>query len=186
MVAETPINWEIISVFWHTKNPIWHWVKIACLPTCGLTHLPLDKMAAISQTTFLNAFLWMKSVVFRFKFHWSLFLTVLFTITQHLLDNGLAPNGQQAIIWTNADPIHWRIYVALEGDELTHCCLLLPNDIRDHGQHSKVSGHLWAAKPLSEPMLTYHQRNHDEHVGMNLNWTMQWFLPIKYYWRWCF
>ena len=24
----------------------------------------------------------------------------------------------QAIIWTNADPIHWRIYAALGGDEL--------------------------------------------------------------------
>ena len=29
-----------------------------------LTHLPLDKMAAISQTTFLNAFSWMNSFVF--------------------------------------------------------------------------------------------------------------------------
>ena len=30
-------------------------------------------------------------------------------------------NRQQAIIWTNADPIHsgWRIYVALWGDELS-------------------------------------------------------------------
>ena len=36
------------------------------------------------------------------------------------LDNGLAPNRRQAIIWTNADPIHWRIYAALGGDELTH------------------------------------------------------------------
>ena len=35
-----------------------------------------------------------------------------------VLDNGLAPNRQQAIIWTNADPVHWRIYVALGGDEL--------------------------------------------------------------------
>ena len=35
------------------------------------------------------------------------------------LDNGLAPNRRQAIIWTNADPIHWRIYAALGGDELT-------------------------------------------------------------------
>ena len=34
-------------------------------------------------------------------------------------DNGLMPNRQQAIIWTNADPIHWRIYATLEGDELT-------------------------------------------------------------------
>ena len=36
------------------------------------------------------------------------------------LDNGLATNRWQAIIWTNADPIHWCIYVALRGDELTH------------------------------------------------------------------
>ena len=48
-----------------------------------LTHLPLDKMAAISKTIFSNAFLWMKSFVFRLKFHWSLFLWVQLTITQH-------------------------------------------------------------------------------------------------------
>ena len=35
------------------------------------------------------------------------------------LDNGLAPNRWQAIIWTNADPIHWHIFVALGGDEVT-------------------------------------------------------------------
>ena len=29
------------------------------------------------------------------------------------LDNGLAPNRWQAIIWTNADPIYWRICGAL-------------------------------------------------------------------------
>ena len=28
------------------------------------------------------------------------------------------PNRRQAIIWTSGDPIHWRIYVALGGDEL--------------------------------------------------------------------
>ena len=31
------------------------------------------------------------------------------------LDNGLVPYKRQAIIWTNADPIHWRIYTALGG-----------------------------------------------------------------------
>ena len=35
------------------------------------------------------------------------------------LDNGLAPKRRQAIIWTNADPTHWRIYAALGVDELT-------------------------------------------------------------------
>ena len=48
-----------------------------------LTHLPLDKMVAISQTTFSNAFSWMKSFAFRFKFHWSLFQRVQSTINQH-------------------------------------------------------------------------------------------------------
>ena len=32
-------------------------------------------------------------------------------------DNGLAPNRRQAIFWIIADPIHWRIYAALGGDE---------------------------------------------------------------------
>ena len=36
----------------------------------------LDKMAAISQTIFSDAFSWMKSFVFWLKFHWSLFLRV--------------------------------------------------------------------------------------------------------------
>ena len=36
------------------------------------------------------------------------------------LDNGLAPNRRQAIIWNNAEPIHWRIYVAPGADELNH------------------------------------------------------------------
>ena len=32
------------------------------------------------------------------------------------VDNGLAPNRRQAIIWTNAHSIRWRIYAALGGD----------------------------------------------------------------------
>ena len=34
-------------------------------------------------------------------------------------DNGLAPNRRQSITWTNTDPVHWRIYGALGGDELS-------------------------------------------------------------------
>ena len=43
-----------------------------------------------------------------------------------MLANGLAPNKLQAIIWTNVDPIHWRIYVALGGDDLKW------NSLNDH------------------------------------------------------
>ena len=34
------------------------------------------------------------------------------------LHNGLVSNRRQVIIWTDADPIRWRIYAALGGDEL--------------------------------------------------------------------
>ena len=39
--------------------------------------------------------------------------------------NNLAPIRQHAIIWTNADPSHWRIYAALGGDELTICIAII-------------------------------------------------------------
>ena len=56
---------------------------MAELPPTSSTHLPLDKMAAISQTIFSGAFSWMKSFVFWCKFHWILFLRVQCTISQH-------------------------------------------------------------------------------------------------------
>ena len=46
-------------------------------------HSPPDKMAAISQTTFLSAFSWMKFSAFWLKFQWSLFLRVQLTITRY-------------------------------------------------------------------------------------------------------
>ena len=53
--------------------------------TVPLTHLPLDKMAAISQTIFSCAFSWMKSFVSWFRFHRNLFLMVQLMITKHWL-----------------------------------------------------------------------------------------------------
>ena len=51
-------------------------------------------------------------------------LRVQLTKSSIVLDNGLAPNRRQAIIWTNADPIDWRMYAALGRDELTWICAL--------------------------------------------------------------
>ena len=47
-----------------------------------LTHWGRDKMDAIFQTTFSNAFLWMKTYEFRLRFHWSLFARFQLTIIQ--------------------------------------------------------------------------------------------------------
>ena len=48
----------------------WHLAADFCI---AINSSSQDKMAAISQTTFSNAFSWMKRFIFRFEFHWSLF-----------------------------------------------------------------------------------------------------------------
>ena len=75
-------------------------------------------MAAISQTIVWDAFLWMKNFVFWFKLHCSVFQGSNSQQPSVGLVSGLVVDWRQAIIWTNADPIHWRIYAELEGDEL--------------------------------------------------------------------
>ena len=88
---------------------------------CCLTHWGGDKMAAIFQMTFSNAFSQMKMYEFQFNFHWNLFLRVQLRVNQHwFTGNGLLPVWRQAITWNNAVPVHWRIYAAPGGDELTH------------------------------------------------------------------
>ena len=47
------------------------------------THWGRDKMAVIFQTTFSNAFSWMKTFEFRLRFDWNLFLRFELTIFQH-------------------------------------------------------------------------------------------------------
>ena len=79
--------------------------------THKLTHLPPGQIAAFPQTIFSYAFSWMKRFVLRLIFH-GVFLRVQLTINQHYF-------RRQTIIWTNADPVHWHIYAALGGDELT-------------------------------------------------------------------
>ena len=54
-----------------------------CWSGCKLLHLPLNKMSAISQTTFSNAFSLIKRFVDWYEFHWSLFPRVQLTIFQH-------------------------------------------------------------------------------------------------------
>ena len=68
---------------------------------CVLKHWDRDKMVDISQTTFPNAFSWMKIYEFRLIFHWNLILRFKLTNSSIGSDNGLALNRRQAIIWTN-------------------------------------------------------------------------------------
>ena len=71
-----------------------------------LTQWGRDKMDAISQTTYSNAFSWIKMFQLRFKFHLSLFPRVQKTIFQ--------ADGKplSAIIWTN-DDYHTDPYICV-------------------------------------------------------------------------
>ena len=87
-----------------------------------LTHWGRDKMAAISQTMFSNAFSWMKMYEFRLKFHWSLFLRFQLTIFQHWFRYWLG-----AVRATSLNQwwlVYWRIYASLGLNELTHLSLV--------------------------------------------------------------
>ena len=76
-----------------------------------LTHLPQDKMAAISQTTFSDAFSSMKTYIFWFKFHWSLFLGVQLTIFQQWFRE-----------WLGADQATSHYLNQCWPDSLMHIC----------------------------------------------------------------
>ena len=65
-------------------------------------------------------------------------------------DNGLALNRWQAIIWTNADPIHWRIYAELWGDDSMSPCTLSPINMFLKWYFR------WASEQLWEPSCKYY------------------------------
>ena len=71
-----------ISTYRFSFNTLWY-QKCDNLHLEILNHLPLDKLAAISQTTFSNAFSWMKIFEFQIKFHWNTFLGVWSIICQY-------------------------------------------------------------------------------------------------------
>ena len=71
----------------------WYYLSISELKRCPytnkgqmnafLTHWGRDKTATILQTTFSNAFSWIKICEFWLMFHWILFLRVNYTIFQY-------------------------------------------------------------------------------------------------------
>ena len=99
-----------------------------------LTHLPLNKMAVISQHFQMHFHEW-KILYFDKNFTEVCSSGSNWQYCSIGLHNGLAPNRRQAIIWTNADPIHWCIYTALWEDELTHCGLMMYGIVKKYGQH---------------------------------------------------
>ena len=117
-------SWSIISYSSHVL-----WFQWSFVPR-GMNHSDQDyhlaywdrnKKAAIFQTTFSNAFSWMKIYEFRLRFHWSLFLRARLIISQHWFRWWLgAVHGTShclkqcwLVYWRIG--VEWRIYIQLHS-----------------------------------------------------------------------
>ena len=76
-------------------------------------------MDAILQTTFSNAFSWMKMFEFRLKFHWSLFLRFQSTIFQHWFRYWLGAVQATSHYLNQWWLVYWRVYASLGLNELS-------------------------------------------------------------------
>ena len=89
-------------------------------------------MADISQTTFSNAFSWMKMYEFRLRFHWRLLPRVQLTILQHWFRLWLGADQATSHCLNQCWLAYWRIYASLglNGLIIEHEYLAcLPNSI---------------------------------------------------------
>ena len=77
-----------------------------------------DKMDAISQTTFSNAFSWMKMHGFRLRFHWSLFLRFKLTMFQHWFRQWLGAGQATSHYLNQWSLVYWHIYASPGLNEL--------------------------------------------------------------------
>ena len=98
----------IYEILWYSSNG-----------NAYLTHWGREKMDAISQTTFSNAFSWMKMLEYRLKFHWSLFLRVQLTISQHWFRQWLGALQATSHYLKQWWLIYRRIYASLGLNELS-------------------------------------------------------------------
>ena len=80
--------------------------------------------------------IYLKKVIFWFKFHWSLFLKCNLLLVNIGSGNGLVPIRRQPITWTNNDTAHWCIHRSPSLDELSvvsafpvrdNCCWTQPS-----------------------------------------------------------
>ena len=119
------IHWNlcvniIISKIWlaQRKNVFNHKDIVSLDKNNTLIHWDRDKMDAISQTTFSNAFSWMKMFEYRLKFHWNLFIRVQLTIFQHWFRQWLGTVQATSHYLNQWWLVYRRIYASLGLNEL--------------------------------------------------------------------
>ena len=103
---------QTLTVFYHTAVKSRYNILFFCL-----RNSVRDKIVAIFQATFSNAFSLIKIVIFWWKFHWNFFQGSNQNNSIMGSDNGFALTRRQAIIWTN-DGYFTDTYASLVFNEL--------------------------------------------------------------------
>ena len=84
-------------------------------------------------------------------------------------DNGLTPNRQQTIVWTNYSIVYWHIYASLNIDELTYICDMIIHNLQGYchwANHrlapvpAKLSWRIWQNGSVNNPLQSCHN-GHD-------------------------
>ena len=139
-----------------------------CVEGVGLTHLPLDYMVSNLADDIL------KCIFLNENDGISIQISLKFVPRSPIANkagidsgNGLAPNKRQAVTWTNDDPVHWRIYVALGRDELTPCRL------GDMGANLKI--HVSILSPAL--LISAYYECHRTLLMITQQWFRQWLGP---------
>ena len=117
------INKNHIKLSWHDENTLSLNASKAekeyAADAYYLAHWGWDKMAAVSQTMFSNAFCLMKMYEFHLKCHWSLFLRFQLTIFRHWLRYWLGTVQVTSHYLNQWWLVYWCIYASLSLNELT-------------------------------------------------------------------
>ena len=132
-------------------------------------HWGLVKTAAIFQTTFSDAFSWMKTFEFQTTFYRTMFLRMLFTIWQHWFREWLGDEQAKS---------HYlkQCWYAVH----THICVSLPQWVSSSPRCAAymciyatgLDHHWFGTKPLSEPMMKYYQPDPKEQTITYYNRVM--------------
>ena len=125
-------------ICWNKKITVF-WLKShqSLFPKGKLTHWGQEKMAAILQTIFWNAYCFMGIVIFWWKFHWRFISRVLSTISQHLCSQWLGIK----LITSHYLNQWWPIL-------LMHICITRPQWVKNMPPLVHVKAwHLFSNKP---------------------------------------
>ena len=120
MVISTSQNCNILEdPYWARNKHIIHSSLCYVLLWFGINTLRPRQMAAIFQTTFSNAFSWMKMYQFSLRLHWSLFPRVKLTIFHPWFRQWLGADQATSHYLNQGWKVYWRIYTSLGLNELS-------------------------------------------------------------------